>query len=148
MANRPNDWEPVILRKKPPNPSQAKSAKAINEAQRKGEAIETTKKFAAGSNKHFQTSLNTAKLDRETEELKLPSLGLDVGKIIQKARNDKAMTQKDLATKICEKPQVVNEYECGKGVPNQQVLAKMERVLGVKLRGKDKGQPLAPPSKK
>jgi ribosome-binding protein aMBF1 (putative translation factor) len=29
------------------------------------------------------------------------------------------MTQKELATKICEKPQVVNEYENGKAVPNQ-----------------------------
>ena len=29
------------------------------------------------------------------------------------------MTQKDFATKICEKIQVVNEYENGKAVPNQ-----------------------------
>jgi putative transcription factor len=29
------------------------------------------------------------------------------------------LTQKDFATKICEKPQVVNEYETGKAVPNQ-----------------------------
>jgi ribosome-binding protein aMBF1 (putative translation factor) len=29
------------------------------------------------------------------------------------------LTQKDFATKICEKPQVVNEYESGKAVPNQ-----------------------------
>lgn len=32
--------------------------------------------------------------------------------------------------KICEKPQVVTEYEAGRGIPNQQVLAKMERALG------------------
>jgi putative transcription factor len=58
------------------------------------------------------------------------------------------MNQKDLATKICEKPQVVNEYESGKALPNQAVLAKMERVLEMKLRGKDKGQPLAPKAPK
>lgn len=52
------------------------------------------------------------------------------------------MTQKDLATKICEKIQVVNEYEAGKAIPNQQVLGKIERVIGMKLRGKDKGKPL------
>ena len=49
---------------------------------------------------------------------------------------------KDLATKICEKPQIINEYEAGKAIPNQQILAKLERNLGIKLRGKDKGQPL------
>lgn len=42
---------------------------------------------------------------------------------------------------INEKPQVVSEYESGKAVPNQQILAKMERALGVKLRGKDIGKP-------
>lgn len=57
-------------------------------------------------------------------------------------RQTKELTQKDLATKINEKQSVVNEYEQGKGIPNQQILAKMERVLGIKLRGKDKGKPL------
>ena len=58
------------------------------------------------------------------------------------------LTQKDLATKICEKPQIVNEYESGKALPNQAILAKMERVLELKLRGKDKGAPLAPKAPK
>ncbi len=40
-----------------------------------------------------------------------------------------------LAQAINEKPQIVNEYESGKAVPNNQVLGKMERALGVKLRG-------------
>lgn len=47
-----------------------------------------------------------------------------------------AMTQKDLATRVNEKPSVINDYESGRAVPNQQVLAKLERALGVKLRGK------------
>lgn len=57
---------------------------------------------------------------------------------MSKARGEKTppMTQKDLATKVNEKPSVINDYESGRAVPNQQVLAKLERALGVKLRGK------------
>lgn len=35
-----------------------------------------------------------------------------------------------------------------RGIPNNIVLGKMERVLGVKLRGKDIGQAVAPPTAK
>lgn len=50
--------------------------------------------------------------------------------------------------KICEKPQIVNDYEAGRGIPNNLILGKIERVIGVKLRGKERGQPLLPPGKK
>jgi putative transcription factor len=49
-----------------------------------------------------------------------------------------------LSTRINEKVEIVREYESGKAIPNQQVLAKLERALGVKLRGSDIGKPLAP----
>ena len=65
---------------------------------------------------------------------------MSLGKLIQKGRQDKGMTQKELATKICEKPQVVNEYELGKGIPNNQIMIKIEKAIGIKLRGKDKGE--------
>ena len=58
--------------------------------------------------------------------------------MIQQARLAKKMSQQQLATAINEKPQVVQEYENGKAIPNQQVLGKLERALGVKLRGKKK----------
>lgn len=41
---------------------------------------------------------NTAKLDRETEELHHERVPLEVGKVIQQGRQEKGMTQKDLAT--------------------------------------------------
>jgi transcriptional regulator with XRE-family HTH domain len=37
---------------------------------------------------------------------------------------------------INDKPQVIQEYESGKAIPNQQIIGKLERALGAKLRGK------------
>ena len=49
--------------------------------------------------------------------------------------------------RINEKPQVVNDYESGRAIPNQQVISKLERAVGVRLRGKDMGTPLGPKKK-
>lgn len=52
-----------------------------------------------------------------------------------------------LPKRINEKPQIVNEYESGKAIPNQQIISKLERAVGAKLRGKDIGTPLGPKKK-
>lgn len=57
------------------------------------------------------------------------------------ARTAKKMTQAQLAQQINEKPQTIQEYESGKAIPNNQILGKMERVLGVKLRGQKEKKP-------
>uniref|UniRef100_A0A8B9DVV8 Endothelial differentiation related factor 1 n=1 Tax=Anser cygnoides TaxID=8845 RepID=A0A8B9DVV8_ANSCY len=98
--------------------------------------------WAAGQNKQHFITKNTAKLDRETEELHHDRVPLEVGKVIQQGRQSKGMTQKDLATKINEKPQVIADYESGRAIPNNQVMGKIERAIGLKLRGKDIGKPL------
>ena len=64
-----------------------------------------------------------------------PRVAPSVGKTIGQARQEKGLTQKELGTKINEKPNVIADYESGKAIPNPQILAKMERTLGVKLRG-------------
>lgn len=51
-----------------------------------------------GQNKHTVTTKNTAKLDRETEELKHDSVSKDVGKLIMQGRQSKGWSQKELAT--------------------------------------------------
>ncbi|ESR64350.1 hypothetical protein CICLE_v10010236mg [Citrus x clementina] len=68
------------------------------------------------------------KLDEGTEP--------DTPRQIQRARLGKKMSKPDLANQINQRPQVVSEYENGKVVPNQTVLAKMEKAIGVKLRVK------------
>ncbi|KAM7251756.1 hypothetical protein ACFE04_023639 [Oxalis oulophora] len=94
------DWEPVVIRKKPLNAAAKKDEKAVNAARRSGAEIETLKKSTAGTNRAASstTSLNTRKLDDETENL--------------------------------------TQYESGKAIPNQQIIGKLERALGAKLRGK------------
>lgn len=51
----------------------------------------------AGTNKQHVITKNTAKLDRETEELKHDKIPLEVGKIIQEGRKSKGMKQSELA---------------------------------------------------
>lgn len=99
---------------------------------------------AAGHNKGHQGTdhQRIAKLDREDDVAPPPKVAPTVGKTIGQARQAKGLTQKDLGSKINEKPSVIQEYESSKAIPNPQVLAKMERVLGVKLRGKDIGAPV------
>jgi len=131
------DWEPVVVRKKAPNASAKKDEKAVNAARRAGGPIETIKKFNAGSNKAATsaTGLNTKKLDDETEVLAHEKVSGELKKNIMQGRLDKKLTQAQLAQLINEKPQIIQEYESGKAIPNNQIIVKLERVLGVKLRG-------------
>eukprot|EP00121_Abeoforma_whisleri_P003663 Awhi_evm1s3297 len=136
-----SDWDhQIIIRKKPQRAADARSSKNVNEAKRSG-GVDTSKKFNAGGNKQRAGGSNAALIE-DSDELKVKKVNPTASKAIQQARNAKGMTQKDLATKINEKPTVVTDYENGRGIPDQQILGKMERALGVKLRGKDIGQPL------
>ncbi|EFJ33541.1 hypothetical protein SELMODRAFT_167040 [Selaginella moellendorffii] len=132
------DWEPVVIRKKGVTAGQRRDEKAVNEARRSGGPIETIKKFNAGSNKAATSTpgINTKKLDDETEELAHERVPTDLKKNIMQARTEKKLTQAQLAQLINEKPQVIQEYESGKAIPNQQIISKLERALGAKLRNK------------
>lgn len=125
-----------------------KSNRAVNSALRTGASVNIDKKYGAGGNQQKLVTKNVAVLDGETEELKHETVGLDFCKVLKQARATKGWTQKDLSQRINEKPQIVAEYESGKAIPNNQIQTKMERALGIQLRGKNAGQPLAPRGKK
>ncbi|SCZ96302.1 BZ3500_MvSof-1268-A1-R1_Chr8-2g10103 [Microbotryum saponariae] len=97
-----------------------------------------------------------AKLDRENEVAPPPTVSLELGKVLQQARqnfkdadgNPKPMSQGDLAKAINQKQTVIQEYENMRAKPDPALLGKMERILKVKLRGSGIGQPLGGPKKK
>ncbi|TCD68252.1 multiprotein-bridging factor 1 [Steccherinum ochraceum] len=111
--------------------------------------VATDKKVAGGGNKAHQGTdhQRIAKLDRENEVAPPAKVAPSVGKAIQTARMEKELSQKDVANKINEKPSVLQDYEAGRAIPNPQILSKLERVLGVKLRGANIGEKLGGPKK-
>nr|WOJ41581.1 MBF1c [Lilium longiflorum] len=134
------DWDPVVVSRRKPKAADSKDPRVVNQALRAGAVVETVKKHDAGHNKKISAApaVYARKLDEQTEPAALDRVVAEVRLSIQKARLAKKMGQAELAKLINERVQVVQEYENGKAVPNQAVLPKMERVLGVKLRGKIK----------
>ena len=61
------------------------------------------------------------------------SVSSELKKRIMQGRLAKKMTQAQLAQAINEKPQVIQEYESGKAIPNGAILNKLMRILGVPL---------------
>ena len=76
------------------------------------------------------------KLADATDVERRATIGLELRMRIQQARLSKGWSQKQLAQATNEKPAIINQYECGSVVPSNAVLGKLERCLGVKLRGK------------
>ena len=99
-----------------------------------GSGVETSKKMNAGANAKGPDGRKLFKLENETDVFAHDTVSSSLKKQIQSARLAKKMTQAQLAQAINEKPQIINEYESGKAIPNPQILSKMSRVLGVKLK--------------
>ncbi|CAG8466751.1 9419_t:CDS:2 [Ambispora leptoticha] len=140
MSGGVDDWDKkVVIRKRGEQIKVTKGTSAINAARRAGAVVETERKTTGGTNKGHVVAdhQRIAKIDRENEVAPPPKISLSVGKAIQQARQAKGLNQKDLGQKINEKANIINDYEMGRTIPNQQVLSKLERVLGIKLRGKN-----------
>lgn len=130
-----------------PRAQVAKTQSQINAARRTGAVLSVDKKYGSSNRSNDVEGQRLTKIDRTDDVVAPKKVDASVGKAIARARQEKKWTQKDLATKINEKPTVINDYEAGRAIPQQQVLGKLERNLGVKLRGKDIGAPLHGPKK-
>jgi putative transcription factor len=60
----------------------------------------------------------------------------DFGSRIRDARSKKGLSQKDLAMKINEKLTVLSKIEVGQMRPDDRMVGKLEKELGIKLREK------------
>eukprot|EP01126_Amoeba_proteus_P067304 TRINITY_DN990_c0_g1_i12.p1 TRINITY_DN990_c0_g1~~TRINITY_DN990_c0_g1_i12.p1 ORF type:complete len:138 (+),score=26.61 TRINITY_DN990_c0_g1_i12:66-479(+) len=131
------DWKEVKLKKRTPPPPATKQE--VQKAIQKGTVdVVTVKRATGGSNKQHSSDFVARSLDQDdgaTKGYEVHTVNPAIARAIIQGRQVKGLTQKDLALAIQEKVAVVQQYEQGKAVPNQQVLSKMERVLGVKLRG-------------
>mmetsp|Transcript_8101 Transcript_8101/g.16355 ORF Transcript_8101/g.16355 Transcript_8101/m.16355 type:complete len:169 (-) Transcript_8101:37-543(-) len=127
------DWNTVNVGRGNVGKSLPKTKQGMASALRTG-AVQSEKKYGAGGNSsaHSGANINARKLE-ESEETKHSMSGASLGKAIMQARMAKKMTQKQLATAINEKPQVVGQYEQGKAIPNPQIISKLERQLGCRL---------------
>jgi len=72
-------------------------------------------------------------IDNTEQSFKHKTLNHNVSLKIQQARQLKHMTQKELAIRINEKVNVIQDYESGRAIPSRQILNKLQQVLGVKL---------------
>jgi len=58
---------------------------------------------------------------------------IDLKIAIQKARCEKRMTQKELATMLNVSVNVISEYENGRAIPNKSLLMRMGNILNAKF---------------
>ena len=149
------DHKPQVFNFGPRPGTGSGGSKKVSESQaakiaQTGGQVDVTKKMGAVNKKH-DLGQRAKQLDDDHDTLKVKTVSHSVKVNIQKGRQAKGWTQKDLATQIGERVTVVSEYESGKAVPDERVLNRMEKALNMHLRGVKAGQPLgvkAPAPKK
>merc|ERR1712217_67719 len=112
----------------------SKSSVEVNAARRAGKSVETEKKTNSGGNQSAHAVIpNAKKLDEQTEAFRHDTVSHDFKIALQQSRSAKNMSQVALAAAINEKGSVINEYECGKAIPNGAIISKLNKALGVRL---------------
>ena len=116
------DYETVIIRGK---------GKNIEAEQRRNVVTETRAKYDGTK------SAQNRKLDEATDGGKPLRINPKIKDAIIKGRSSQKITQKDLAKRAQVQPHIIQGYENGKLKADVNILRKLERILKVKLTGKE-----------
>lgn len=125
------DWTPIVLRKT--------VKQDANAAIRNGDAVKQTQlKKDTTQQKYNSTARKLeADLDKNLEEvpvIKLNILNSEMKKQLITFRNERKYNQDQLAKLINEDVSIIKNLETGKVVNNVNVLQKINRILGTKLK--------------
>lgn len=119
------DWNTLVLRKKPDYHTKAGKQRAIRQGN-----FTTVSKGKTGQNKGYD-SRHMAKIDNETENFTLKTVDKKWSSKIQQARMAKGLNQKELAQKMNVTVDVVAKYEKGTAIQDGETLRKFQKVLGI-----------------
>lgn len=74
----------------------------------------------------------------EEDDIIIPQIKISTSNsnIIKNKRCLMKLTQKDLAKKLSVSSKTIQDYECGKAVPDFSTMLKLEKVLSIKLNKK------------
>ena len=128
-------WDKVTIIKKK-KPAYSKSKNVLNSAMRNGGQLVTTKKYNGGKNSQSR-HIHSKNIDEDMESTKNKTIRRIVQRAIIDGRIKKKLKREQLAKMLNIKVSVLAEYETKNPIPNQTILNKMEKILGIKLQGKD-----------
>lgn len=83
---------------------------------------------------YAECPVSIKKLDEDREEFNHKKITKDIADTIKSKRIELKLSQSDLAKKINEKPNVIQEVESMKGIYNHILLNKIARALGISLK--------------
>ena len=122
LSNNEYDSGTVVIRGK---------GKHLDRQKRRAGETETRVKH------NSEHSIKQNKLDDATDASKPLHINPAIKQRIIQARGAQKIKQKELAQKIQVQPQIIQNYENGKATADVNILRKMERILKVKLTGKE-----------